>query len=99
MSISVVEAMMSGLVCFVRPVGEIQKYSKHLVNAIHLTDLSELARETFINDSIAVLSEPAKMDQISLFAQQQWQNKPLYQQDLCDNIERVININFPSGTC
>ncbi|TKT93287.1 glycosyltransferase family 4 protein [Dyadobacter frigoris] len=90
MSISVVEAMMSGLVCFVRPVGEIKKYSSHLVSAVHLQGTSEKELDTFFTESRLILNDGSRMANISKSAKENWQNILLYKEDLINNIDRTL---------
>jgi len=90
MSISVVEAMMSGLVCFLRPVGEIKNYSNHLQNAIHLSNISEEGLELFFKTARKVLNDPEQMTQLSKAAKENWKETILYNQDLINNIDRIL---------
>lgn len=76
MSMSVVEAMQSGLIPLVTPVGEIAHYCKNGVNAVFIKNDAEAA--TAIT---ALLDNPEEARAMASAAADTWREAPLYRDD------------------
>ncbi len=77
MSMSVVEAMQSGLIPVVTPVGEIAHYCQDGVNAVFIED------DALAADAItALLDHPDKARAMARAAADTWREVPLYREDI-----------------
>ena len=86
MAMSVVEAMQSGLVPVVTPVGEIAHYCQAGENAVVLRDDSEA-----VDDIIELLKNPARYRAMATSAAEYWQNRPLYRDDFLLQAGRLLD--------
>jgi glycosyltransferase involved in cell wall biosynthesis len=80
MAMVVVEAMQLGLVPVVTPVGEIRRYCRDGENAL-LVDPADL--ETAAGKIERLLQDPAAYARMSNAARKQWEDCPLYADDVC----------------
>uniref|UniRef100_UPI00405702C9 glycosyltransferase family 4 protein n=1 Tax=Candidatus Electronema sp. TaxID=2698783 RepID=UPI00405702C9 len=87
MAISVCEAMQAGLVCLVRPVGEIAHYSKDLYSAIHYKDSFMQGKEL-----LKILRNKDLLQKISATAPQTFSGVPLYKHSLAAAIQDIIDL-------
>ena len=85
MAMSVVEAMQSGLVPVVTPVGEIAHYCQDNSSAIFVHDDSAAVEAV-----LALLSDPDGYRRISSTAATYWQTKPLYRDDFLDAAKELF---------
>ncbi|MAM09672.1 MAG: hypothetical protein CML23_04250 [Rhizobiaceae bacterium] len=85
MAMSVVEAMQSGLVPVVTPVGEIARYCHDRSNAIFVHD-----NAAAVEAVLALLSDPDKYRRMSRAAATYWQAKPLYRDDFLIAAKELI---------
>lgn len=76
MAMSVVEAMQSGLVPVVTPVGEIARYCHDKSSAIFVRD-----DDHAVEAVLTLLSDPDRYRRMSRTAAKYWQAKPLYRDD------------------
>ncbi len=79
MAMSVVEAMQSGLVPIVTPVGEIEKYCVNNSNAIIVADLNDF--DTVISSIHSLLNNEKKYREMQTCSQKTWLESPLYIDD------------------
>jgi glycosyltransferase involved in cell wall biosynthesis len=79
MAISVVEAMQSGLVPVVTPVGEIANYCHDKDTAIFVYE-----DDAAVEAVLALLNDPDQYKRMSFAAAKYWQEKPLYRDDFLD---------------
>lgn len=80
MAMVVVEAMQLGLVPVVTPVGEIRRYCRDDQNAL-VVDADNL--DQAVDRIAAVLKDPAAYARLSDAARRQWEESPLYADDVC----------------
>ncbi|WP_176454227.1 glycosyltransferase family 4 protein [Siphonobacter sp. BAB-5385] len=92
MSLSVIEAMMSGLVCFVTPVGEIKYYSKDKYSAIHLLGPSQNDWDDFVNKSLEVLQSQEQFKLIAHNASENWGYTMTYADSFIEAVYELDNI-------
>lgn len=85
MAMSVVEAMQSGLVPVVTPVGEIARYCSDEDNAIFVHE-----DDAAVKAVLALLSDPDGYRRMSHAAAKYWQEKPLYRDDFLDAAKELI---------
>ncbi len=85
MALSVVEAMQSGLVPIVTPVGEIARYCSDGDNAVVVQD-----DEAAIRAVLALLSAPDHYRAMARRAVEYWQGRPLYKDDLLEAASAVL---------
>ncbi|MFU8779114.1 MAG: glycosyltransferase family 4 protein [Roseovarius sp.] len=85
MSLSVVEAMQTGLVPVVTPVGEIARYCIHKQNAIVVLD-----DEKVVVDIDAVLTDQEAYRAMSRAAAVYWLDHPLYRDDVLASCRRLL---------
>jgi len=85
MALSVVEAMQSGLVPIVTPVGEIARYCRDGENAVVVRD-----NETAIRAVLALLAAPDHYRAMARKAIEHWQGRPLYKDDLLAAASAVL---------
>jgi len=84
MAMTVVEAMMCGLVCLVTPVGEISNYSQDMLSAIHINPRDEI--DEFINKFNKVVEDQCLYNQISLNAHKVFRDNLTYAESLNNNL-------------
>jgi glycosyltransferase involved in cell wall biosynthesis len=85
MAMSVVEAMQSGLVPVVTPVGEIANYCHDKDSAIFVHE-----DDAAVEAVLALLADPDQYRRMSCAAAKSWQEKPLYQDDFLDAARELI---------
>lgn len=91
MSISTVQAMEAGLLCFLRNVGEIVNYGEDMVNSIILKSESPSDWETFIKNSVNVLTNETLQKLIISNSTAKFANQLTYTQDVIQNLMRLSN--------
>lgn len=85
MAMSVVEAMQSGLVPVVTPVGEIARYCQDKDNAIFVyTD------EAAVEAVLTLMTDPERYKRMSFTAANYWQEKSLYRDDFLDAAKELL---------
>lgn len=84
-AMSVVEAMMMGLVPVVTPVGEIARYCNNKNSIIVYSNMEA------IRDTILVLGNNDNFSQMSNLAIQTWRGKIYYRESIIKNCNRLIN--------
>lgn len=84
MAMSVVEAMQSGLVPVVTPVGEIAKYCHDKNSAIFIQEDDKAVEAVF-----ALLADPVQYRRMSCAAATYWKDRPLYRDDFLDAVREV----------
>ena len=92
MSISTVQAMESGLICFLRNVGEIHNYGQNMTNSVILNSIDSKDWIEFINNSVQVLKNEALQDKLLSNSTTKFANQLTYTQDIRQNLERLLNI-------
>lgn len=85
MALSVVEAMQSGLVPIVTPVGEITRYCAHGKNAVFV-----LEDAATVDAVIDLLDDPVRYKRMSYAAGQYWEAKPLYRDDFLAAAKELV---------
>jgi len=85
MAMSVVEAMQSGLVPVVTPVGEIANYCHDKDSAIFVKE-----GDATLEAILALLADPDQYGRMSCAAAKYWQEKPLYRDDFLDAARELI---------
>lgn len=85
MAMSVVEAMQSGLVPVVTPVGEISNYCHDQESAIFVQE-----DKATVEAVIALLANPDQYRRMSCAAAKYWHGKPLYRNDFLDAARELI---------
>lgn len=85
MAMSVVEAMQSGLVPVVTPVGEIAHYCLDQESAIFVDE-----DDATVAAVLDLLSDPDRYRRMSHAAAKHWQGKPLYRDDFLDAAKELI---------
>jgi glycosyltransferase involved in cell wall biosynthesis len=91
MGMSVVEAMMNGLVCLIKPVGEMKNYSEDMISAIHLKSSADI--NEFIKKIIICIENPEIYSSISLNAMKQFKNKSTYSESMNDYLIDMLKKN------
>ena len=89
MGMSVVEAMMNGLVCIVTPVGEIINYSDDMISAIHINTLDDIEK------IIKCIKNPNFYQKISINANNNFKSKLTYAESINDyliNLDQNLKI-------
>lgn len=86
MAMSVVEAMQSGLVPVVTPVGEIARYCRDQESAIFVHE-----DDAAVEAVLTLLSDPDQYRRMSCAAAKYWQEKPLYRDDFLDAAKELID--------
>ncbi len=89
MSISTVQAMETGLLCFLRNVGEIANYGENMVNAVILNSLEPDDWSEFIENSVKVLTNESLQKTILSNSTAKFANQLTYTQDILQNLERL----------
>lgn len=84
-AMSVIEAMATGLVPVVTPVGEIPSYCKDGENSIHVTTPKETAERV-----AAVCADPAMWTAFSLRAAERWAKAALFRDDYCAACDTLL---------
>lgn len=87
MCLSVVEAMQMGLVPVVTPVGEIQSYTQHESNSIHVT-----SDQSAVDHVLRLLENPGLYNQYRNNAISQWKNHRLYHQDVFSASAQLLSL-------
>jgi glycosyltransferase involved in cell wall biosynthesis len=90
MSISTVQAMESGLICFLRNVGEIRNYGQDMMNSVILKSLDSKDWSEFIHNSMQVLKNEALQDKLLSNSTTKFANQLTYTQDIRQNLERLM---------
>ncbi|WP_028526436.1 glycosyltransferase [Runella limosa] len=93
MSISTVQAMEIGLLCFLRNVGEITNYGNNMSNSIILQSDKPQHWQKFINDSMEVLSNQSLQKSILIKSKQEFKDLLTYSQDIKKNFFRLIPLH------
>ncbi|MEZ4901459.1 MAG: glycosyltransferase family 4 protein [Spirosomataceae bacterium] len=88
MAMSVVEAMQSGLVCIVTPVGEIQHYTQNLISAIHIQEVNNYNFEELSN----ILNDELLLKEISKNAQKVFSNYLSYSESLLFSLQKIQSV-------
>lgn len=91
MSISTVQAMESGLICFLRNVGEIRNYGQNMANSVILNSIDSKDWVEFIHNSVQVLKNEALQDKLLSNSTAKFANQLTYTQDIRQNLERLLN--------
>lgn len=91
MSISTVQAMESGLICFLRNVGEIHNYGQDMVNSVILNSIDSKDWNEFIHNSVQVLKNEALQDKLLSNSTTKFANQLTYSQDIRQNLERLLS--------
>lgn len=91
MSISTVQAMESGLLCFLRNVGEIANYGENMVNSVILKSSKKEDWDEFIQNSVQVLTNEALQDKLLSNSTTKFANQLTYTQDIRQNLRRLLN--------
>jgi len=91
MSISTVQAMESGLICFLRKVGEIRNYGQDMVNSVILKSIDSRDWNEFIHNSVQVLKNEALQDKLLSNSTTKFANQLTYTQDIRQNLERLMS--------
>jgi glycosyltransferase involved in cell wall biosynthesis len=91
MSISTVQAMESGLLCFLRNVGEITNYGHNMENAVILKSTKTEDWNEFIQNSVQVLTNEALQDKLLSNSNTKFANQLTYTQDIQQNLLRLLN--------
>lgn len=91
MSISTVQAMEIGLLCFLRNVGEITNYGNNMINSIILQSDKSHHWQEFIRDSMEVLSNQSLQNSILHKSRQEFKDLLTYSQDIKKNFYRLIS--------
>lgn len=84
MAMSVIEAMVLGLVPVVTPVGEIPRYCHNGINAVLVDQSVDAAREV-----LELLNAPDRYKEVSQAARATWAGQRLYAEDFtaaCDHL-------------
>lgn len=89
MSISTVQAMETGLLCFLRSVGEIANYGEDMVNSIILKSENPSDWQTFIKNSVHVLTNETLQKSIISNSTAKFANQLTYTQDVIQNLKRL----------
>ncbi len=85
-AMSVCEAMQSGLVCCITPVGEIKNYSEDMYSAIHLKDNN---MDDFVNKIVMLIQAKDRYEVISKNSLMKWKNTISYSNDLENKINKI----------
>jgi glycosyltransferase involved in cell wall biosynthesis len=91
MSISTVQAMESGLLCFLRNVGEIANYGEDMINAVILKSSKIEDWNAFIQNSVQVLTNEALQYKLLSNSTTKFANQLTYTQDIRQNLHRLLN--------
>lgn len=89
MAMSVVEAMQLGLVPVVTPAGEIARYCQAGVNAILIAGQNGAADEAAAAEVVAILADPARLDDLRAAAIGTWADAPLYAEAVLDACREI----------
>lgn len=92
MAVSVVEAMQSGLVPIVTPVGEIAHYCVDGKNAVWVQEDAAA-----VESIMSLLEDPNRYKCMARAAAEYWQEKPLYQDDFLDAAFELIESKAHHG--
>ena len=85
MALSVVEAMQTGLVPIVTPVGEISRYCAHGKNAVFV-----LEDAPTVDAVMSLLADPVRYKRMSYAVGQYWEAKPLYRDDFLGAAKELL---------
>ena len=89
MSISTVQAMEIGLLCFLRNVGEIANYGENMVNSVILKSEQPDDWQEFIENSVNVLNNQTLQKTILSNSTAKFANQLTYTQDIIQNLKRL----------